>query len=80
MRNSLYIVLFFAAGVLFGYAGWLPATVTDSAASSYALYLLMLLAGISIGADRRLFSLLSHAIFTGSPNGFRYRFITTLAS
>lgn len=53
MRNSLYIVLFFAAGVLFGYAGWLPASVTDSAASSYALYLLMLLVGISIGADSR---------------------------
>ena len=53
MRNSLYILLFFAAGVLFGYTGWLPASVTDSDASTYALYLLMLLVGISIGADSR---------------------------
>ena len=53
MKNSLYILLFFAAGVLFGHAGWLPASVTDSDASTYALYLLMLLVGISIGADSR---------------------------
>ncbi len=52
MKNSLYILLFFVAGVLFGYGQWIPAWLNDTDPSKYALYLLMLLVGISIGADK----------------------------
>lgn len=52
MRNSLYILVFFASGVMLGYQQWIPAWLNDSDPSTYALYALMLLVGISIGADK----------------------------
>ncbi|MDR4988349.1 MAG: lysine exporter LysO family protein [Bacteroidales bacterium] len=48
---SLKILLFFALGVFAGIAGWSGLLPVETDLSRYALYLLMLLVGISIGAD-----------------------------
>lgn len=53
MRASLIILGFFCAGLILGYADWLPAWLIQTDFSLYALYLLMFLVGISIGADGR---------------------------
>ncbi len=53
MLLSLKILLFFAAGILLGYANWLGFIPTGTDAGKYALYLLMFLVGISIGADSK---------------------------
>lgn len=52
MRASLIILLFFAVGVLLGYADILPESLEGKNLSKYALYLLMFLVGISIGATK----------------------------
>jgi uncharacterized membrane protein YbjE (DUF340 family) len=54
MRSSLIILLFFVAGVLAGTSGLLPDMIAQTGLSTWALYLLMLLVGISIGADSRV--------------------------
>ncbi|NLF43749.1 MAG: lysine exporter LysO family protein [Bacteroidales bacterium] len=53
MSNSLKILAFFAIGVLLGYMKYLPQWAIENDFSSYALYLLMFLVGIGIGADER---------------------------
>lgn len=53
MLLSLKILLFFAAGILLGHANWLEFIPTGTDAGKYALYLLMFLVGISIGADSK---------------------------
>ena len=53
MLLSLKILLFFAAGILIGHANWLGFIPTGTDAGKYALYLLMFLVGISIGADSK---------------------------
>jgi len=58
MRQSLYILLFFAAGVILGMTGVLADPLTRTDYTKYALYLLMLLVGISIGADNKAFLVL----------------------
>lgn len=63
MRTSLIILLFFAAGVLAGTLDFLPAALNGKDMSTWALYLLMFLVGISIGADdRALEALKSHGL------------------
>jgi uncharacterized membrane protein YbjE (DUF340 family) len=63
MRTSLIILLFFAAGVMVGYLGVLPTALNGKDMSTWALYLLMFLVGISIGADdRALEALKSHGL------------------
>jgi uncharacterized membrane protein YbjE (DUF340 family) len=63
MRTSLIILLFFAAGVLAGTLDILPAALNGKDLSTMALYLLMFLVGISIGADdRALEALKSHGL------------------
>jgi uncharacterized membrane protein YbjE (DUF340 family) len=63
MRTSLIILLFFAAGVLAGTLDILPAALNGKDMSTWALYLLMFLVGISIGADdRALEALKSHGL------------------
>lgn len=63
MRTSLIILLFFAAGVLAGYLDFIPAALNGKDLSTWALYLLMFLVGISIGADdRALEALKSHGL------------------
>jgi uncharacterized membrane protein YbjE (DUF340 family) len=51
MLMSLKILLFFAAGVLLGLTGKLELLSTITDPGKYALFLLMFLVGISIGAD-----------------------------
>lgn len=53
MRASLIILLFFLAGLLMGVSGILPENLNSKDLSTWALYLLMFLVGISIGADHR---------------------------
>lgn len=52
MKSSLIIVSFFIIGVIFGYWQWIPDMALKNDYSSYALYLLMFLVGIGIGADK----------------------------
>jgi len=53
MKGTIIILAFFAVGVTLGVSGELPANMISSDWSSYALYLLMFLAGVGIGADRK---------------------------
>lgn len=53
MKNSLKILVAFSLGVLLGYSGWLPLATYDGNPGKYALFILMFLVGISIGADHR---------------------------
>ena len=63
MKTSLIILLFFAAGVLAGTLDVFPAALNGKDLSTWALYLLMFLVGISIGADdRALEALKSHGL------------------
>ena len=52
MKNSLIILSFFVAGILLGISKKLPDLFIQTDFSMYALYILMFLVGISIGADR----------------------------
>jgi len=52
MKNSLIILGFFALGLILGLTRFLPEVIMESDFSMYALYLLMFLVGIGIGADR----------------------------
>lgn len=51
MRNSFTILLFFVIGVLVGFYNFAPSIIIETDFSSWALYLLMFLVGIGIGAD-----------------------------
>ena len=44
----------FAAGAIFGVAGWIPATAASSPVSTYMLYGLMFSVGVSLGHDATL--------------------------
>lgn len=59
MKTSLIILAFFCGGLMLGYSDMLPASCSEHDLSIYALYLLMLLVGISIGLDKRSFQLIS---------------------
>lgn len=52
MKNSLIILGFFVLGLILGLTRFLPDVIMESDFSMYALYLLMFLVGIGIGADR----------------------------
>ena len=54
MKGSLIILFFFCSGVLLARAGLIPTYLMEHDITVYALWLLMLLVGISIGSDRRL--------------------------
>ncbi len=51
MRNSIIIILFFAAGIVVGMFPFLPECMLSHNLSLYALYLLMFLVGVGIGGD-----------------------------
>ncbi|HDP54965.1 MAG TPA: lysine exporter LysO family protein [Bacteroidetes bacterium] len=51
MRSSLTILLFFALGTMVGIFNFAPSYIVQNDLSHWALYLLMLLVGIGIGAD-----------------------------
>ena len=54
MKGSLIILFFFCSGVLLARLELIPAYLLEHDCTVYALWLLMLLVGISIGSDRRL--------------------------
>lgn len=58
MKNSLIILAFFTAGVIAGLFRMLPDAMLETDFSMYALYVLMFLVGIGIGADRKSWSVL----------------------
>jgi uncharacterized membrane protein YbjE (DUF340 family) len=58
MKNSLIILSFFVTGVLLGISKLLPDLLIQTDFSMYALYILMFLVGISIGADRSSWTVL----------------------
>jgi uncharacterized membrane protein YbjE (DUF340 family) len=59
MKSSLIILAFFVSGVLAGLSGKLPAGFDWDKIGGFALYLLMMLAGISIGSDPNSWKVLS---------------------
>ena len=58
MKNSLIILAFFALGVVLGVTGKLPDLMIQTDFSMYALYVLMFLVGIGIGADKSSWSVI----------------------
>lgn len=58
MKGSLLIVSFFVLGLLLAHGGFLPQFMTIHDYSQYALYLLMLLVGLSVGHNKQLFGTL----------------------
>jgi uncharacterized membrane protein YbjE (DUF340 family) len=58
MKNSLIILAFFALGVILGVTGKLPDLMIQTDFSMYALYFLMFLVGIGIGADKSAWSVI----------------------
>ncbi len=53
MKGSLIIVGFFAAGIFLGIEGWVPEAIVRHDPSMYALYLLIVFVGISVGGDEK---------------------------
>lgn len=53
MKNSLIILAFFSVGLFLGVFDYVPRIMIENDYSMYALYGLMFLVGISIGADRK---------------------------
>lgn len=51
MRSSLIILAFFALGLALGIFNWFPGSWVSANAGEYALYFLMLIVGVGIGAD-----------------------------
>lgn len=60
MKGSLIILGFFTAGLLLGYNNLLPSFLIENDYSNYALYFLMFLVGVSIGADTKAFQVLKN--------------------
>jgi uncharacterized membrane protein YbjE (DUF340 family) len=61
MKNSLIIVGFFVLGILAGMNALVPVAVLKNDPSTYALYILMLLVGMGIGADKKAWEVLKKA-------------------
>lgn len=51
MKNSLFIFGFFVLGILMAQLGWLPKFLLENDFSAYALYALVFLVGIGMGAE-----------------------------
>ncbi len=58
MKGSLIILAFFIAGLIGGIYHIFPEWLLNEDLSSYALYVLMFLVGISIGSDKNAFHIL----------------------
>ena len=58
MKGTFVILAFFTIGVLLSVSGQLPDKLISTDWSTYVLYLLMFLAGIGIGADRKSWAII----------------------
>jgi uncharacterized membrane protein YbjE (DUF340 family) len=63
MKNSLVIIGFFVLGTIIGLNDLLPQIFVEIDFSLYALYILMFLVGIGIGADKNAWKILKNAKF-----------------
>lgn len=63
MKGSVIIVLFFCCGLITGINGFTLSGIISADPSVYALYILMFLVGIGIGADRHVWSVLKKMNF-----------------
>ena len=61
MKNSIIIISFFILGIIAGLSSYLPDVFVENDFSMYALYVLMFLVGIGIGADKQSFEILKNA-------------------
>jgi len=61
MKSSLIILGFFCLGILAGYFEFIPKFLIENDMSLYALYALILLVGIVVGADAKSWKLLLQA-------------------
>ncbi len=59
MKSSLIILSFFAVGILAGLSGKFPQGINWDEIGGYTLYILMFLAGVSIGSDSNSWRLLA---------------------
>ena len=60
MKGSIIIILFFATGLMAGIKGLSPEILKEIDATVYALYLLMFLVGIFVGADKNIWPMLKN--------------------
>jgi len=58
MKGSLIILTFFSIGLLLGFYDLLPQSLINEDYSSLALYLLMFLVGVGVGADSKVLNAL----------------------
>jgi uncharacterized membrane protein YbjE (DUF340 family) len=58
VKGTFIILTFFATGIILGVTGQLPEKIISADWSIYALYLLMFLAGVGIGSDRKSWQLI----------------------
>lgn len=63
MKGSIIIICFFTTGLVLGVNNLVPAVFIKSDPSVYALYFLMFLVGIGIGADRNVWKILGDLHF-----------------
>lgn len=63
MKGSLIIVGFFILGLLSGLSSLLPDFMLNKDLSTYALYVLMFLVGITVGADKAAFKIIKEVKF-----------------
>jgi uncharacterized membrane protein YbjE (DUF340 family) len=61
MRKSLVMMIFFIIGIISGYKTIIGKLVSGVDISIYALYILLFLVGIGIGADRRTWKVIRRA-------------------
>lgn len=61
MRKSLVMIIFFIIGIISGYKTIIGKLVSGVDISIYALYILLFLVGIGIGADRRNWQVIRRA-------------------
>lgn len=63
MKNSFIILAFFVLGLIFGKFNLFPEFITENDFSNLALYILMFLVGIGIGADKNSIHTIKKASF-----------------
>lgn len=63
MKGSLIITGFFIAGLLAGLSSYLPDFLLNKDLSTYALYVLMFLVGVTVGADKSSLKIIKEVKF-----------------
>jgi uncharacterized membrane protein YbjE (DUF340 family) len=61
MKNTVIILFFFVAGVLFGIYEFVPEVFSGDKMTTYVLYALLFLVGVGVGANKNTFKILKSA-------------------